>query len=251
MSMLRWQINPALTAWENLWDAVGVAVGFLCAQYMKKVRMTTDEWREFMQIVKYGSVKSFLKNKVGENSSYSKEHSFYQNVYSVVFSRFYRDLFYFQKQFVKPKMSSYDRLKEMSLDSESDTMIYDSMKMPTYTRQGEFSQARQDLESWKRQSTHANAVKFRKQELEEEIAEARYELLGGDYKPFDWTTYRKERRSLREERLKNEDNNSSTGEGNSEGRRSGESNLHAERAGSREPVSEAKRGTARRKRSKR
>lgn len=238
---------------ENLWDAVRVAVYFLCSQYGKQIKMFDEEWAEFRQIVMYKSVLGFLNNKIGPCNSYSKEHSFYQNVYSVVWSRFYRDLVSFQNQWVKPKMNSIDRmLSRTSAEKFNDDCIEVAFaKIPKYVHSGERALARQDLRSWLNGPTNVTAKKFREQELQDEISEARAELLGEDYKPTDWNAYRKERRSLREERLKNENCNSSTGEGNPEGRRTGESHLHAERAGSREPVPEAKRSPAKRKGSKR
>lgn len=215
-----WKIDPNKTAMENLWDAVSVAVKYFIKDYKRRIFMTDDEWDDFAQTVKFNSVRSFLLNKVGPRSSYSRNHCFYQNVYSVVWSRFYRDLYYYQKAFVKSKMSSIDRICNLmhieGADGES-IIEYDIKPMPKYVRSGERSLARQDLASWLRGPTCTNGLKFREQELADEIEEARLELFGEDYKPTDWKALREKRASLRAERLKNENTDSDSGEGKTEG----------------------------------
>ena len=187
--MLKWRIDPAKSAIWNLFDAVHVAVYFLCGQYGRKVKMTEEEWAEFKQTVTYNSVQAFLKTKVGPGSSYSHQHSFYQNVYSVVWSRFYRDLVAFQAQWVKPKMNSIDRLEANGTVSPEfqETLL---IPIPRYVRSGERVLCRQDLKSWKSQTDNYFAVKHREQELKDDIDEDRFELFGENYQPTDWAARR-------------------------------------------------------------
>lgn len=196
MHPLKWQIDPAKTAMENLWDAVHVAVYFLCAEYGRKVKMTEEEWSDFKQTVIYNSVCAFLNNKIGPRNSYSHQHSFYQNVYSVVWSRFYRDLVAFQNKWIKPKMTSIDRLETNGTVSPDfrETLL---KPIPRYLRDGERVLCRQDLKSWKSQTTNYFAVKHRQEELEYDIEEDRLELFGENYKPTDWAALRERRRKER------------------------------------------------------
>ena len=219
MSMRVWQIDPKLSAMQNLWSAVHVAVYYLCGQYGKRVKMFEEEWDEFKQTVMYNSVLAFLKTKIGPGNSYSHKHSFYQNVYSVVWSRFYRDLIAFQNKWIKPKMNSINRILRQSIidGKDPDCVEFAITPLPRYVREGERSLARQDLESWLRGPTCTNGRKFREQELADEIEEARLELFGENYKPTDWAALRAKRDSLREERLKNENTDSDSCEGKTEG----------------------------------
>lgn len=215
MSMRVWKIDPGKSAYDNLWSAIEVAVRFFIGFWRKRVYLTEEEWDEFFQEEVLACVRSFMKTKVGPNSSYSKEHCFYMNCRSVVLSRFYRDLEAFQDKWIRTKMNSIDRIGNlMQIEGEEGNSIieYDIKPMPKYVRNGERSLARQDLASWLRGPTCTNGLKFREQELADEIEEARLELFGEDYKPTDWKALREKRASLKA-RLENENSNCNTGEG--------------------------------------
>ena len=87
--MKTWNIDPEKTARENLWSAATFAAERLQQKYVKGgLRLTGEEWREVLDDIVLSAVRSFMnKVKRGEvNTEY--HYSFYQQVYSCVYSFF-------------------------------------------------------------------------------------------------------------------------------------------------------------------
>lgn len=149
-----WSLDPGKTARENLWSAATFAAGFLRQKYVKGgLRLTGDEWQEALDDIVLAAVRAFMsKVKRGE---VDMAYSFYQNVYSCVFSVFNLHLNHFVNTVVKRKMDSLDRL-----DHEIAQFLMDTAAKPMYiSGNGDRSKALCNLKTWLRKSENLSHLK--------------------------------------------------------------------------------------------
>ena len=120
--MKTWNIDPKKTARENLWSAATFAAYCLRRKYVKAgMKLTRDEWQEVMDDIVLAAVKAFM-NKLNRGNV-NMEYSFYQNVYSCVYSVFNLRMDHFLRTVVKRKMDNIDRF-----DPERAQFLVDTAK---------------------------------------------------------------------------------------------------------------------------
>lgn len=153
--MRTWAINPALTAMENLFSAARFAANGFRYRYSKAgVNLTGEEWGEALDAIVLVSVRRFL-NKLIKNRTYSREHTFFQNVRSCVFSVFYQQLNFYMDNVVKRKMNSLDRL-----GPEKAQFLIDTSSRAMYNSNNDDRKlARNNLKSWLSNSDHMSHQK--------------------------------------------------------------------------------------------
>ena len=147
--MKTWNIDPEKTARENLWSAATFAAERLRHKYVKSgLRLTREEWQEVLDDIVLSAVRSFMsKLNRGEVNT---EYSFYQNVYSCVYSFFNVRLDHFLRTVVKRKIENIDRL-----DPEHAQFLVDTAKKPMYiSGDGDRKTARCNLKAWLSKSVH-------------------------------------------------------------------------------------------------
>lgn len=149
-----WRLRADRTAMENLWSAARFAAHGFRIKYAKAgVNLTYDEWSEAMDAIVLVSVRRFL-NKL-KNKKYAHEYSFYQNVYSCVFSVFHQQLNFYMDNVVKKKMNSLDRL-----DPEKAQFLIDTSSRPMYNSTKEDRKiAMNNLKSWLSKCEHVSHLK--------------------------------------------------------------------------------------------
>ena len=147
--MKTWNLDPEKTARENLWSAATFAAERLRRKYVKAgMKLTGDEWEEVIGDIVLSAVRSFM-NKV-KKGEINMEYSFYQNVYSCVYSFFNVRLDHFLRTVVKRKMDNIDRL-----DLEHAQFLVDNAKKPMYVSgDGDRKTARCNLKAWLSKSCH-------------------------------------------------------------------------------------------------
>ena len=147
--MKTWNIDPEKTARENLWSAATFAVERLRKKYVKAgMRLTGEEWQEVMDDIVLSAVKQFM-GKVNRGEV-NMEYSFYQNVYSCVYSFFNVRLDHFLRTVVKRKIENIDRL-----ELEQAQFLVDTAKKPMYiSGDGDRKTARCNLKAWLSKSVH-------------------------------------------------------------------------------------------------
>lgn len=147
--MKTWNIDPEKTARENLWSAAIFAAEHLRQKYVKGgMRLTGEEWQDVLGDIVLAAVKQFM-GKVNRGEV-NMEYSFYQNVYSCVYSFFNVRLDHFLRTVVKRKMDNIDRL-----DPERAQFLVDTAKKPMYiSGDGDRKTARCNLKSWLSKSGH-------------------------------------------------------------------------------------------------
>lgn len=96
---------------ENLWEATSRATRYMKAIYSRCVRMTDDEWLEFMDEVELLAVRQFLNVKI-RGRQYRRDQPFFNNVFSCVMSTFARKLNLYLKFIIKPKINSLEHLND-------------------------------------------------------------------------------------------------------------------------------------------
>ena len=138
-----WKLDPEKTARENLWSAAIFAANGLRRKYVKAgMRLSGDEWEEVLGDIVLSAVRGFM-NKVNRGEV-NMEYSFYQNVYSCVYSFFNIRLDRFLRTVVKRKMDNIDRL-----DPEHAQFLVDTTKKPMYiSGDGDRKTARCNLKAW-------------------------------------------------------------------------------------------------------
>ena len=153
--MRTWRIDPACTAMENLFSAARFAANGFRYRYSKAgVNLTGEEWAEALDAIVLVSVRRFL-NKLIKNRTYSREHTFFQNVRSCVFSVFYQQLNFYMDNVVKRKMNSLDRL-----DPEKAQFLVDTSSRPMYNSTNDDRKLeRNNLKSWLSNSDHMSHQK--------------------------------------------------------------------------------------------
>lgn len=147
--MKTWNIDPEKTARENLWSAATFAAECLRQKYVKGgLRLTGEEWQDVLDDIVLAAVKQFM-GKVNRGEV-KMEYSFYQNVYSCVYSFFNVRLDHFLRTVVKRKMDNIDRL-----DLEHAQFLVDTAKKPMYiSGDGDRKTARCNLKTWLSKSVH-------------------------------------------------------------------------------------------------
>ena len=141
--MKTWNIDPEKTARENLWSAAIFAANRLRRKYVKAgMKLTREEWQEVLDDIVLSAVRGFM-NKVNRGEI-NMEYSFYQNVYSCVYSFFSIRMDHFLRTVVKRKMDNIDRL-----EPETAQFLVDTAKKPMYiSGDGDRKTARCNLKSW-------------------------------------------------------------------------------------------------------
>ena len=140
-----WKLDPEKTARENLWSAAIFAAEHLRQKYVKGgLRLTGEEWQEVLDDIVLSAVRSFM-NKVNRGEVNTEYHySFYQQVYSCVYSFFNVRLDHFLRTVVKRKMDNIDRL-----EPEHAQFLVDTAMKPMYiSGDGDRKTARCNLKAW-------------------------------------------------------------------------------------------------------
>lgn len=152
--MKTWNIDPEKTARENLWSAAIFAADGFRRKYVKAgLRLTGDEWRDVLDDIVLAAVRRFM-NKVNRGDVNMK-YSFYQNVYSCVYSVFHLRLDHFLRTVVKRKIESIDRM-----EPETAQFLVDTAKKPMYVSgDGERKTSRCNLKSWLSKSENLSHLK--------------------------------------------------------------------------------------------
>ena len=147
--MKTWKLDPEKTARENLWSAATFAAERLRQKYVKGgLRLAREEWQDVLDEIILFAVQSFM-NKVNRGEV-NMEYSFYQNVYSCVYSWFNVRLDHFLRTVVKRKMDNIDRL-----EPEQAQFLIDTVRKPMYiSGDGDRKTARCNLKAWLSRSVH-------------------------------------------------------------------------------------------------
>lgn len=147
--MKTWNIDPEKTARENLWSAATFAAERLRQKYVKGgLRLTGEEWQDVLDDIVLASVKQFM-GKVNRGEV-NMEYSFYQNVYSCVYSFFNVRLDHFLRTVVKRKIENIDRM-----EPETAQFLVDTVRKPMYiSGDGDRKTARCNLKAWLSKSVH-------------------------------------------------------------------------------------------------
>lgn len=138
-----WTLDPKKTARENLWSAAIFAASCFRRKYTKAgMKLTKEEWQEVLDDIVLAAVRAFM-NRVNRGEI-NMEYSFYQNVYSCVYSVFNLRLGHFLKTVVKRKMDNIDRL-----EPEQAQFLVDTARKPMYiSGDGDRTTARSNLKAW-------------------------------------------------------------------------------------------------------
>lgn len=147
--MKTWNIDPEKTARENLWSAAIFAANCLRRKYVKAgMKLTGEEWREVLDDIVLAAVRAFM-NKVNRGDV-NMEYSFYQNVYSCVYSVFSLRLDHFLRTVVKRKMENIDRM-----EPETAQFLVDTARKSMYiSGDGDRKASRRNLKLWLSKSGH-------------------------------------------------------------------------------------------------
>lgn len=140
-----WELDPEKTARENLWSAATFAAERLRHKYVKGgLRLTREEWQDVLDEIVLAAVKQFM-GKVNRGEVNTEYHySFYQQVYSCVYSFFNVRLDHFLRTVVKRKMDNIDRM-----EPETSQFLVDTIRKPMYiSGDGDRKSARCNLKAW-------------------------------------------------------------------------------------------------------
>ena len=146
-----WKLDPEKTARENLWSAATFAADCFRRKYVKAgMKLTGDEWDEVLGDIVLSAVRAFM-NKVNRGEINTEYHySFYQQVYSCVYSFFSIRMDRFLRTVVKRKMDNIDRF-----EPETAQFLVDTAKKTMYiSGDGDRKTARCNLKSWLSKSCH-------------------------------------------------------------------------------------------------
>ena len=141
--MKTWELDPERTARENLWSAATFAAERLRQKYVKSgLRLTREEWKDVLDDIVLAAVKQFMRK--ASRGEVNMEYSFYQNVYSCVYSWFNLRLDHFLRTVVKRKMDNIDRM-----EPETAQFLVDTVRKPMYiSGDGDRKTARCNLKAW-------------------------------------------------------------------------------------------------------
>ena len=144
-----WKLDPEKTARENLWSAAIFAAERLRQKYAKAgMKLSGEEWEEVLGDIVLAAVKQFM-GKVNRGEV-NMEYSFYQQVYSCVYSFFNVRLDHFLRTVVKRKIDNIDRM-----EPEHAQFFLDTAKKPMYiSGDGDRKTARCNLKAWLSKSVH-------------------------------------------------------------------------------------------------
>lgn len=149
-----WKLDPEKTARENLWSAAVFAADCFRQKYVRAgMKLTGEEWQDALDDIVLAAVRAFM-NKVNRGEV-DMRFSFYQNVYTCVYSVFNMRLDHFLKTVVKRKMDNIDRL-----EPEQAQFLVDTARKPMYiSGPGDRSKARCNLKTWLRKSENLSHLK--------------------------------------------------------------------------------------------
>lgn len=149
-----WELDPEKTARENLWSAASFAAERLRRKYVRAgMRLTGEEWKDVLDDIVLAAVRRFM-GKVNRGDV-NMDYSFYQNVYSCVYSVFHLRLDHFLRTVVKRKIESIDRL-----DPEHAQFLVDTAKKPMYiSGTGDRKISRCNLKTWLSKSENLSHLK--------------------------------------------------------------------------------------------
>lgn len=152
--MKTWKLDHEKTARDNLWSAAIFAADCFRRKYVKAgLRLTGDEWRDVLDDIVLAAVRRFM-NKVNRDEV-NTDYSFYQNVYSCVYSVFHLRLDHFLRTVVKRKIESIDRL-----DPEKAQFLLDNAEKPMYiSGTGDRKTSRCNLKTWLSKSENLSHLK--------------------------------------------------------------------------------------------
>lgn len=152
--MKTWNIDPEKSARENLWSAATFAAERLRQKYVKGgMRLTGEEWKDVLDDIVLAAVKQFM-SKVNRGEV-NMEYSFYQNVYSCVYSVFSLRMDRFLRNVVKRKMDNIDRM-----EPETAQFFLDTARKSMYiSGDGDRKTARENLKLWLSKSVHLSHLK--------------------------------------------------------------------------------------------
>ena len=79
--MKKFRLRAELSAMENLFEACNAAARYILSR--KKLKLSSDEWAELLDIVTLDGVDMFLRVKIGQHT-YNRNYDFFSNCYSVI-----------------------------------------------------------------------------------------------------------------------------------------------------------------------
>ena len=79
--MKKFRLRAELSAMENLFEACNAAARYILSR--KKLKLSSDEWAELLDIVTLDGVSMFLRVKIGQHT-YNRKYDFFSNCYSVI-----------------------------------------------------------------------------------------------------------------------------------------------------------------------
>jgi hypothetical protein len=147
--MPAWEIDGEKSGMENLFSAARYATLAFKARAVKNgLNLTNAEWDDAIDEVVLAAVRRFMYRL--RNGSYSKNHSFYLNVWGCVLSCFHNTMQSYLNRFVKPKMCSVDRM-----DTEKAQSLIDTSSRPMYvSTNSDRKIAESNLKSWLSKCEH-------------------------------------------------------------------------------------------------
>lgn len=147
--MRQFVIDPKKTAMENLFAAAKMATGYFRGNASKKgLQLSKDEWDELEDMVVLRATQRFM-NKL-RSGGYSREHSFYLNVWSSVFEVFYQQTQFYLTHVIHRKMMSLDRLEPERAQFYKDTACVPKYASNNSERKG----ATSNMHTWLKRSVH-------------------------------------------------------------------------------------------------
>ena len=152
--MKTWKLDPEKTARENLWSAAIFAADCFRRKYVKAgMKLNSEEWKEVMDDIVLAAVSAFM-NKLNRGEI-NMEYSFYQNVYSCVYSVFSLRMDRFLRNVIKRKIDNIDRM-----EPETAQFLVDTARKPMYiSGDGDRKASRSNLKLWLSNSCHLSHLK--------------------------------------------------------------------------------------------
>ena len=131
MGNQKFLLDPNETAMQNLFRAADYAVRYILSRKRIKLK-SDDEWEELHNRCVYKGVSIFLSRYIG-NHKYDRSFSFYQNVYSAVWSCVTLVVTSFFDE-IKDRLNSTDQMATLAYDQDRHTLAYaDKKRSPILT----------------------------------------------------------------------------------------------------------------------
>lgn len=119
MGNQKFLLDPNETAMENLFRAADYAVRYILSR--KRIKLKSDEeWEELHNRCVYKGVSIFMSRYIG-NHKYDRAFSFYQNVYSAVWSCVTLVVTSFFDE-IKDRLNSTDHMENLPYDPDRHTL---------------------------------------------------------------------------------------------------------------------------------